>query len=65
MARRRLPALIEAVKRRLDADRKSAFEARGKRLAEAHHAMIEQCEIRATIGWDASPITLARLCAEL
>ena len=28
-------------------------------------AMIEQAKSDATIGWDASPITTARLCAEL
>ncbi|MBW8857955.1 MAG: hypothetical protein JF604_27415, partial [Bradyrhizobium sp.] len=49
----------------MDADRKTAFEARGKRLESTHHAMIEQWKSDATIGWDVSPITLARLCAEL
>jgi len=60
-----LPSLIEQVKRLVDAERKTAFEARGKRLESTHHAMIEQWKSDATIGWDASPITLARLCAEL
>jgi len=60
-----LPLLIEQVKRLVDAERKTAFEARGKRLESTHHAMIEQWKSDATIGWDASPITLARLCAEL
>src|SRR6202008_256454 len=45
--------------------RKAAFEARGKKLAAAHLATIEQAKSDATIGWDASPITTARLCAEL
>lgn len=60
-----LPDLIEQVRRRTDQDRKSVFEARGKRLKAAHDAMIEQWKSDATIGWDASPITLARLCAEI
>ena len=60
-----LPALTEQVKRLTDANRKSAFEARGKKLAEAHHAAREQAKADATIGWDASPITTARMCAEL
>ena len=60
-----LPALTEQVKRLTDAGRKSAFEARGKKLAEAHHAAREQAKADATIGWDASPITTARMCAEL
>ncbi len=60
-----LPSLIEQVKRLIDADRKSAFEARGKRLAATHNTMMEGWKADATIGWDTSPITLARLCAEL
>ncbi len=60
-----LPALTEAVKRLVDADRKSAYEGRGKKLAAAYATMIEQAKSDATIGWDASPITLGRLCAEL
>jgi acetolactate synthase-1/2/3 large subunit len=60
-----LPALTEAVKRLLDDGRKSAFAARGKQLAAAHLAMVEQSKTDATIGWDASPITTARMCAEV
>ena len=41
-----LPALIEAVKRLIDDGRKSAFEARGKKLAAAHLAMVEQAKSR-------------------
>jgi acetolactate synthase-1/2/3 large subunit len=60
-----LPPLIEAVKRLIDPTRRAAFDARGKRLAASHTAMIEQWKSDATIGWDASPVTLGRLCAEL
>jgi acetolactate synthase-1/2/3 large subunit len=60
-----LPALTEAVKRLTDDGRKSAYEARGKKLAAAHLAMIEQSKNDATIAWDASPITTARMCAEV
>jgi acetolactate synthase-1/2/3 large subunit len=60
-----LPTLIEAVKRATDASRQAAFEARGKKLAAAKLAMIEQAKSDATLGWDASPITTARLCAEV
>jgi len=60
-----LPALTEAVKRQIDAGRKSAFEARGKKLATLHLAMVEESKSDATIGWDASPITTARMCAEV
>jgi acetolactate synthase-1/2/3 large subunit len=60
-----LPALTEAVKRQIDPGRKSAFEARGKKLAGIFNTMLEQAKTDATIGWDASPITTGRLCAEL
>jgi acetolactate synthase-1/2/3 large subunit len=60
-----LPSLIEQVKRLADADRKTAFDARRKRLEASYHTMVEQWKSDATIGWDTSPVTLARLCAEL
>ena len=60
-----LPAFIDAVKRRVDAGRAAAYEARGKALTAAQVAMVEAAKSEATIGWDASPITTARLCAEL
>lgn len=60
-----LPALTEQIRGLITADRKSAFEARGKKLTEAHQATREQFKSNATIGWDASPITTARMCAEL
>jgi acetolactate synthase-1/2/3 large subunit len=60
-----LPALIEQVKRLVDEGRKSAFDARGKKLAAVKLATVDQARSDATIGWDASPITTARLCAEV
>jgi acetolactate synthase-1/2/3 large subunit len=60
-----LPALIDAVKRLIDAPRQTAFQARGKKLAATRLAMIEQTKSDATIGWDSSPITTGRMCAEL
>jgi acetolactate synthase-1/2/3 large subunit len=60
-----LPALTEAVKRLIDEGRKSAYDARGKKLATARLAMIDQAKSDATLGWDASPITTARMCAEV
>jgi acetolactate synthase-1/2/3 large subunit len=60
-----LALLSESVKRLLDPARKSAYEARGKKLAAAHQAMVEQTKSDATLGWDASPITTARMCAEV
>ena len=60
-----LPFLTEQVKRLVDDGRKAAFEVRGKKLAAARLAMIEQAKSDATLGWDASPITTARMCAEV
>jgi thiamine pyrophosphate-dependent acetolactate synthase large subunit-like protein len=60
-----LPSLIEAVKRLATDDRRQVFQQRGRRLADAHQKALEQNRIEATYGWDASPITTARLSAEL
>ena len=60
-----LPGLTEQVKRLVGAGGNAALEARGKKLADGHQAAREQARADATLGWDASPITTARMCAEL
>ena len=60
-----LPMLIEAVRKHSDGGRKSSLEARGKKLAEFHKADFERARQDATYGWDASPVSTARLCAEV
>jgi acetolactate synthase-1/2/3 large subunit len=60
-----LPALIEAVKRLLTDDRKRAIQARGAKLAEASRQALEQTRVDASYAWDASPISTARMSAEL
>lgn len=60
-----LPALIEAVRRNITADRKSQLEKRRAQLRDAYHKMREQARQAAVYGWNASPVTTARLCAEL
>jgi thiamine pyrophosphate-dependent acetolactate synthase large subunit-like protein len=60
-----LPSLIEAVKRQLTRDRKRALETRGARLAQASRQAHEKARADAAYGWDASPISTARLSAEL
>jgi acetolactate synthase-1/2/3 large subunit len=60
-----LPALIEAVRRHTTPDRRRAFEERGRRLAEAHAEALARARAEAAYAWDASPISTARLCAEL
>jgi thiamine pyrophosphate-dependent acetolactate synthase large subunit-like protein len=60
-----LPSLIEAVKRQLTDDRKRMFADRGKKLATQHDEALRRARDEAAYGWDASPITTARLCAEI
>ena len=60
-----LPYLIEACKRLITADRKRFFEDRGKKLAAAHEQGMQRARDEAAYGWDSSPISLARLHAEL
>ncbi len=60
-----LPSLIEACKRLITSDRRRVYEERGKKLAAAHAQASEQARTAATYGWNASPISTARLSAEL
>ena len=60
-----LPALVEACKRLVTADRKNAFQDRGKKLADAGKRAAERVRADATYAWDASPVSTARLSAEL
>jgi acetolactate synthase I/II/III large subunit len=60
-----LPSLTEAVKRLLTDDRKRAGQDRGARLAKAHQQALQTSRDAAAFAWDASPISTARLSAEL
>ena len=60
-----LPSLIEAVKRLLTDDRKRMFADRGKKLAAQQEEALRRARDEAAYGWDASPITTGRLCAEI
>ena len=60
-----LPALVEAVKRLITAGHRNTFQERGAKLAAAHQTALEQSRVDATYGWDASPISTARLFAEV
>jgi acetolactate synthase I/II/III large subunit len=60
-----LPSLTEAIKRLTTDDRKRAFQDRATKLAAAGHKAAEQARVDATYAWDASPISLARLSAEV
>ncbi len=59
-----LPALIEAVRAAIPADKKDAFEKRGQAMKDAWKKDRERLREQAALGWDASPINTARVCAE-
>ncbi len=60
-----LPALTEACKRLLTPDRKRILQERGAKIGGAHRQVRNQLIEQASYGWDASPVSLNRLCAEL
>jgi acetolactate synthase I/II/III large subunit len=60
-----LPLLIEAVKQNLDAGKKSTFDGRGKKFADAHQAAVRRVKSAAAAGWDLAPISTARMCMEI
>jgi acetolactate synthase-1/2/3 large subunit len=60
-----LPSLIEEVRRQMTPDRKAAIQARGARVAAAHKSAHMKAAEDARHGWDASPVSVPRLIAEL
>jgi acetolactate synthase-1/2/3 large subunit len=60
-----LPALVEAVKAAIPNDRKAALEKRGADLKKAYADARERTKAAAAMGWDASPISTARLSMEI
>jgi acetolactate synthase-1/2/3 large subunit len=60
-----LPSLIEAVNRLMTDDRRRAFQMRGAGLARERQRLLDQARAAASYAWDASPISTARLAAEL
>jgi acetolactate synthase-1/2/3 large subunit len=60
-----LPYLLEAVRRALPAGRPSAVDGRGEKMREAFLRSQNVILASATFGWDASPVSTARVCAEI
>jgi len=60
-----LPQLIEACRKLITPERRRAMDARGAKLAETSKQLRERALEQAAWGWDASPISTARLSAEL
>ncbi|MFL6796650.1 MAG: thiamine pyrophosphate-binding protein [Xanthobacteraceae bacterium] len=59
-----LPALIEAVRSAIPNDRKAAIERRGEAARKAFADAKQRAKQTATLAWDASPISTARLVME-
>jgi acetolactate synthase-1/2/3 large subunit len=60
-----LPSLIEAVKRQLTDDRRRVLNERGEKFRVAKQAALQRRREEAVYGWNASPISTARLAAEI
>jgi thiamine pyrophosphate-dependent acetolactate synthase large subunit-like protein len=60
-----VPALTESVRSLLTADRRRTLEERGATLRTGRQRLLEQAREAASYAWDATPISTARLCAEL
>jgi acetolactate synthase-1/2/3 large subunit len=60
-----LPLLIEACKKLITGDRRRVFDQRRAKCEDASKKMRDQARQEAAWGWDASPVTTARLCAEI
>jgi acetolactate synthase I/II/III large subunit len=60
-----LPSLIGAVKEQITSNRRIKYQQRGAVLAAAHRDALNLSRELAANGWDASPISTARLSAEL
>jgi len=59
-----LPALIEAVKSAIGNERKAAIAARGEAAKKSYAEDMVRTRQAAAVGWDASPISTARLVME-
>jgi acetolactate synthase-1/2/3 large subunit len=60
-----LPDLIEAVKGAMTSERRAAASQRAAAYAKQHRQMKERDKEAAASGWDESPVSTARLSAEL
>jgi acetolactate synthase-1/2/3 large subunit len=60
-----LPLLIEFVKSAITPERKTVFEQRGAALRKSFAQARERARQAAALGWDAGPVSTARLTAEI
>ena len=60
-----LPMLVDFVRSAITPERKAVFEKRGEALRRSYTQGRERSWQLAALGWDTSPISVARMCAEL
>ena len=60
-----LSALIEAVKAEMTAERRAQNDKRADDMRKAYAQGRDRAMSAAVLGWDSSPVTTARLCAEI
>lgn len=60
-----MPMLLEACKRLVTTDLARGFQIRGEKIAAQKKGAIQRAQQGALYGWDASPISTARMSAEL
>ncbi|MFN2460651.1 MAG: thiamine pyrophosphate-dependent enzyme, partial [Candidatus Velthaea sp.] len=60
-----LPALLEGVRRALDATARERIAQRAAAVRAAHDGLRQRARAQAAYAWDASPVAVARLVAEL
>lgn len=60
-----LPALLEAIRAAMTRERRDSLAPRLEGFRKAHAAARETARRAAAYGWDASPVSTARLCMEL
>ncbi len=60
-----LPMLVEYIKAAITSERKTVFEQRGAALRKSYAQARERTRQAAALGWDAGPVSTARLCSEI
>jgi acetolactate synthase-1/2/3 large subunit len=60
-----LPALLDSCRRLITPERKAAIDARAARVAALHRNLLDRMRADAAYAWDASPVSTARLAAEI
>ena len=60
-----LPMLIDLVRSALTSEHRAAIEKRGEALRKTHAQARERTRQAAALGWDAGPVSTARLTAEI